>query len=391
MRISDVSTRESTSDRTGSWGKTYRVRLSRGTDDPEWDAFLTRTPGGHHVQTGLWGELKASLGWRVARVVVSRGGRVVAGAQLLARGLPVAGYLRSGWTVGYVPKGPVGCEEAPGLAPLVLAQLHRLARLHGVQYLVVQPPSNGHALTQVLLRGGFRPSPLETVPTATTILDLNRSNEELLAEMKSKTRYNIRLAGRKGVAVREGDEAELRTFYNLLLATGDRQGFGVQPEAYYSLMWRLFSPGGHIKLFLAECDGEPVSGVLLVPFGDTVIFKRGAWSGRCGASHPNESMHWTAISWARAQGYQYYDLEGIDPQVATAIQSGGPPPDLTASGVDAVTRFKLGFGGRVEIYPGAYAYIYNPVLRWGYSTIFPRLEHLRAVQKLKDTVRGVVG
>jgi lipid II:glycine glycyltransferase (peptidoglycan interpeptide bridge formation enzyme) len=113
-----------------------------------------------------------------------------------------------------------------------------------------------------------------------------------------------------------------------------------------------------------------VAAVVAIPFGDTVIYKRGAWSGRQGNRRPNEVLHWTAIKWAKAQGYHYYDFEGIDPRAARAIVHGEPCPDsLTQS----VTSFKLGFGGQVTLFPGAYNYVYNPFLRWAYNTVFPKI------------------
>jgi lipid II:glycine glycyltransferase (peptidoglycan interpeptide bridge formation enzyme) len=166
---------------------------------------------------------------------------------------------------------------------------------------------------------GFRPTSLELAPTATTIVDLEPDVEQILAKMPSKRRYNLRLSQRKGITVREGTEADISTFYRLLQITGQRQSFVPEPEYYLAGMWRILYPHGNIRMFLAEWEGEAIAGTFLVPFGDTVLFKRGAWSGQHGTVFPNEAMHWAGMQWARENGYRFYDLEGIDRDVAEAI------------------------------------------------------------------------
>ncbi len=358
----------------------YQIRVSYDIEDPAWDAFLAETPGGHHVQTSLWAQLKALIGWRTARVVVTRDERIVAGAQMLIRPLPFAG------AIGYVLKGPLIALDDPMLRKAVIEALHRVARGQRVQCLVVQPPDNGDVLARQLPDWGFRPSLLDALPAHAVLMDLTKDLDELLAQMKGKTRYNLRLGERKGITVREGTESDLPTFYQLLVATGQRQQFSIHPEEYFSEMWRLLGQYGYIKLFLAEYAGEAVAALLAIPFGDTVTFKRGAWSGCHGNRHPNEVMHWTVIKWAKAQGYRYYDFEGIDQRIATAIVQGDPLPDSPAQ---TVTSFKLGFGGEVKLTPGTYDYVYNSLLRWAYTTVYPKVANWTVVAKVEDGVRGI--
>jgi lipid II:glycine glycyltransferase (peptidoglycan interpeptide bridge formation enzyme) len=262
--------------------------------------------------------------------------------------------------------------------------LHRVAKVHRTQYLVVQPPCSSEALADQLLRWGFQPSSIHVAPVATVAIDLTKALDDILAQMKSKTRYNIRLSRRKGITVREGTERDLSTFYRLLVATGQRQQFPPYPEAYFSKMWRALVPWRYIRLFLAEYAGEAVSAVLLIPFGDTVIYKKGAWSGRHGKRRPNEALHWAAIKWAKAQGFRYYDLEGIDPKAAGAIVDGRPLP---SSLTETVTRFKLGFGGQVVFYPESYDYAYNPLLRWAYARLGRRIANWSVIENALDRLR----
>lgn len=360
----------------------YQIRVSHELEDPEWDAFLAKTPGGHHVQTSLWAQVKAPLGWRVARVIVTLEEQIVAGAQLLIRPLPLMG------AIGYVPKGPLVTLDDPMLTKLVLDTLHQIARTHRLCYLAVQPPSNGEGLVQQLPHWRFRPSPLEMLPSATVLVDLTKDLDELLGQMKAKTRYNLRLAQRKGITVREGTEHDQHTFYELLVATGQRQQFSSYSKEYFSELWRILRPHGYIKLFLAEYEGEAVSAVLLIPFGDTVIYKRGAWSGRHGNRHPNELIHWTAMMWAKAQGYRYYDFDGIDPKDVKLITDGKAN---SGSLTQTVTSFKLGFAPQVTFFPAIYDYVYNPFLRWAYTTVFPKIANWPMVEKVMNAMRGTGG
>lgn len=379
-----------------------QVRVSEDVEDPAWDAFLAVTPGGHHTQTSLWAQVKVPVGWRVARIIVTREGQIVAGAQVLLRALPLAG------AVGYVPRGPLCAVDEPELTVLVMDELLRLARVRRVWYLAVQPPCNGEALAGVLSGWGLRPSLREVEPTATVVLDLNRSEDDLLAAMKIRTRYNVRLALRKGIVVRQGTESDIPAFHRLLLATGGRQGFSPHPEEYFLRVWRVLGSRGHAKLFLADYEGETLSALFLIAFGPSVYAWRAAWSGRHGSRRPNEAVQWGAIRWARSQGYQHYDFEGIDPRLARDLAEreadGRGAPDerkeakpIPRSGDDlpvtankeTVATFKLGFGGRIVFSPGAYEYVPNPLLRWGYQTLIPGMARWPLVSKLENLVRGI--
>jgi peptidoglycan pentaglycine glycine transferase (the first glycine) len=360
-------------------GPDFRIATSERVDDRDWDAFLAGTPGGDHAQTSLWAALKATVGWTVARVVASRGGEIVGGAQMLLRALPLAG------AVGYVPRGPLCALDDPALARAVVDALRGAARARGVRYLIVQPPLDGHAVARALVAGGFRPTWLEPQPAHAVLIDLSQSLDGLLGQMKGKTRYNLRLGQRRGIAVREGGAEDLDTFYRLLVATGQRQRFPVQSREHFAEMWRLFAPPGHLKLFLAEHEGEAISAALTIPFGDTVTYKRGAWSGRQGNVHANEVLHWAAIGWARAHGYRYYDLEGIDAQTARRVASGEVE---VGAGPRSVTAFKLGFGGKVVLSPGNYDYVSNPLLRQVYAALAPRLVGTRLAVRLESVARG---
>lgn len=356
----------------------FVVHFSNEVAEPAWDAFVSALDGGNHMQTGMWAEVKSTRGWGVCRVVARRNREIVGGAQILIRRLPLVG------AIGYVPRGPVLAEDDPVLMGILLDTLRTLAREQRIHYVLVQP-NHGHPRSAALFETrGFRPSVVQAAPMATVLIDLTRSSEELMARMKGKTRYNVRLGLRKGVTVRSGTEADLTTFHNLLVATGRRNTFPIHPLDYYVAVWRVFDPRGCIKLFVAELEGEPIAALLALTFGNTVTYWRGAWAGEHGALHPNEALHWNAILWAKQRGFRWYDLDGIEVSQAKGLASEAPGEKLTR----ADTSFKAGFGGEYLVSPTACEYIANPALRWASSAMFSTTaRHL--MSRIEAAIRGM--
>ena len=353
----------------------YKVQVSNELEDPEWDTFVATTSGGHHVQTSMWAQLKASLGWRAYRITVRQQRRIIGGAQLLTRPAPIIG------SIGYVTKGPLLGLDDVILENLIMNQIHQVCEANKIHYLIVQPPNNRQDLSARMPNWSFNESllPIAPTPYTTVLIDLRKELKDILSKMRSATRRNIRLAERRGIVVREGSEKELSIFYQALTATANRQNFKEYPEEYWSRFYKIFSVNGNTKIFFATYNEEIVSTLLLVNFGDTVIYKKGGWTGNYKDLHPNELLHWEAIKWAKNQGYQYYDFEGILPEAAIAIQQEGTLPKQFES---TLTRFKLGFGGDVTFYPIAFDIFYNPILRWIYLTLFAKVRNFPGVHDL---------
>jgi peptidoglycan pentaglycine glycine transferase (the first glycine) len=356
----------------------YQLQISDAPDDVAWDDFLAETPAGHHVQTSSWGQLKTQFGGYAVRVIARLNGRIVGGAQMLVRFFPPLG------AVGYVPKGPLIIGGDPALAGFIIHELHRLARQHHVQYLVVQPPDDDTVFVENLENWGFKLCPIEIAPSATTRIDLTSDLDEIFARMQKTTRKRVRRALREGLAGREGTECDLPTFYRLLEKTSQRQGFSAFSEAYYSDMWHLLQARDYIRLFLVEYEGEAISAEIVITFGDTVWAKVKGWSGDYAQSGPNYLMDWTIMEWAKAKGYRWYDLEGIEPNVARAVLRTNHQSEEIEHGP---SKYKLGFGGQVVLCPGAYEYVYNPVLRWGREAIFPRVQDCEIVKRFANRLR----
>ena len=208
-------------------------------------------------------------------------------------------------------------------------------------------------------------------PTATILLDLRLDLETILSQMKSRTRYNIRLSNRKGIYVEEGSEKDLDTYYNLLVATCKRQQFSIYPKKFFIKMWKVFEKNNHIKMFLLKYKGDTVGAQLVVAFGNTVINKLSVWSGEHANLKSNEALQWHTIQWSKSNYYKYYDLEGIDMDSANAILNNTPIPENLRQ---SVTSFKLGFGGKVVLLPGVFDHVYDQTMRLFYDNVLMELK-----------------
>ncbi len=326
----------------------------------QWDAFVASQPHSHILQSSAWGELKGRFGWSADRVAVTTHERICAGALVLFRALP----LRLG-TLAYVPKGPLldfADEEA---TRELLQGLDRLARRHCSILLKIEPDQLADAVfTQQLAELGFRPSPQTVQPPRTITLDLTRSDEEILVAMHPKTRYNIRLAAKKDVIVREAQPADLPAFNALMQTTGERDGFAVHSAAYYEAAYHLFAPAGQATLLVATYQEQVIAGIFVFAQGNRAWYFYGASGEAERQRMPNYALQWAGIQWARARGCTAYDLWGVPDENEATLEARYLERHDDLWGV---YRFKRGFGGKLIRYAGAFDRVYDPLLYQAYK------------------------
>jgi peptidoglycan pentaglycine glycine transferase (the first glycine) len=338
----------------------------------EWDQFLTRYPRAHLLQTGLWGDLKAGFGWEVERLVHGE-----AGAQVLFRKLPL------GLSLAYIPRGPVWGQAgawyasssggSPSGAPVspaafqsacggLLEEIDAVCRRRKAVFLKVEPDV-WEAQPAPPPPPGFLPSPQSIQPPRTIVLDLEGDDEAALNRMKQKTRYNVRLALKKGVIVRP--TTDLRTFHRMLQITGERDAFGVHSLEYYQRAYDLFAPHGKCELLVAEFEHEPLAALMVFVHGPRAWYFYGASANEHRERMPTYLLQWEAMRWARQQGCTEYDLWGVPDEDESTLEA---QFDRRADGLWGVYRFKRGFGGRLIRSAGAWDKVYNAPLyalyRW---------------------------
>jgi lipid II:glycine glycyltransferase (peptidoglycan interpeptide bridge formation enzyme) len=334
--------------------------ITTEVDRETWDAFVAAHPAGHLLQTWAWGELKARFGWRAAHVAVMDNSGLQAGAQVLFRALPL------GRSLAYIPKGPLVDWTDRSQAGALLAGLHQLCRRKHSPFLKIEPHApDTLALRQAICAHGFVVSPFTLQPPRTIVVDISPAEDDILAAMKQKTRYNIRLAERKGVIVRPGSVEHVPVFHQLMRITGQRDQFGVHSLDYFRAMLGLFGPDRAV-LLLAEVDREPVAAVIVLTHGSTGYYLFGASSDAHREKMPAYLLQWEAIRWAKAHGCESYDLWGIPDADEATLEGEFAARSEAADGLWGVYRFKRGFGGQVTRAAGAFDYVYQRPLYWLY-------------------------
>lgn len=359
------------------------MELFQGTAQA-WNGLVASLPDPHLLQTWEWSRVKAAYGWEPQPWTWVEGGRVLAAAMLLRRRLPVRG-MAPRLSVLYAPKGPLLDWGQAGIRARVLDDLQRYARQQGSIFLKIDPDvslgwgipgsgddravEDGAIVQRELVVRGWGYSPDQVQYRNTVLIDLRGTEEQLLARMKQKTRYNLRLAGRKGVSVRPGGAQDLQNLYRMYAETATRDGFVIREERYYRTVWETFlrQQEPACEPLVAEVDGVPVAGIFVFRFAGKAYYLYGMSLAAHREKMPNYLLQWEAIRRAKAGGCLSYDLWGA-PEV---FDERDP--------LWGVFRFKEGLGGQVRRTLGAWDYAPRPLLYRLYTRVIPRvLDWMRA-------------
>jgi peptidoglycan pentaglycine glycine transferase (the first glycine) len=352
--------------------------------------MISRLPNPHFLQTYEWGQVKAKYGWEPLYAVwtdkqfsvISDQSSVpencVAAALILKRQIISNGFAAR-LSILYSPKGPLLDWINESLRNRVLNDLQSFAKKQGAIFLKMDPDvvigtgvsqsegdvpeKGGQAVMSELKRKGWEYSSDQIQFKNTVLIDLNPAEEELLARMKQKTRYNIRLAEKKGVVLRVGKPEDLPMLYKMYAETSVRDGFVIRDEGYYKTVWTLFmnSADPTCEPLIAEVDGEPVAAIFVFYFAGRAYYVYGMSRDVHREKMPNYLLQWEAMKRAKAKGCAMYDLWGA-PEVFNESDS-----------LWGVYRFKEGLGGRVVRTLGAWDFAPNPLWYKMYSEIIPRL------------------
>jgi lipid II:glycine glycyltransferase (peptidoglycan interpeptide bridge formation enzyme) len=317
----------------------------------------------------MWGDFKSRWGWTMrALALPGEDGKHTAAALVLQRRLGRLPYFFL-----YVPRGPLFAYDDDALRERVLDDLQALARREGAIFVKIDPdvvlsrglePERpdpvGAAWQESLESRGWRFSNDQVQFRNTVLLDLDQDEESLLAAMKSKTRYNIRLAARKEVEVRKVGPEAFPAIVEMYSTTAERNQFGIRPAAYYLDAWQSLYDAGMAQPFLAEFEGVPLAAVIVVRFGELALYMYGASNERERNRMPAHLLQWEAIRWAKAQGCRVYDFWGA------------PDEFVESDPLWGVWRFKAGFEGQVVRHIGAWDYPARPFWYWLFTAALPR-------------------
>lgn len=323
-------------------------------DRPQlFDHYVSTHPHGDLLQTTSWGQLKACSGWDWYPLAVLEKGLVRGTALLLAKKLP---YFPG--SLFYSPRGPL--FSSPQALKALWDAGRDLARRKGALVWKMDPalPLGKGEWASLAREHKLRlvPTGLDFAgvqPRFVMVLDLQKNLERLLEDMKSKTRYNIRYAQRKGVRILQVQEkGELDTFYNLLQETAQRENFLIRPLLYFQSIWDHLVSKKMAQFFLAYHQETPLAAALAFRLGKKVWYVYGASANQKRNLQAAHLIQWALISWAKGLGCHTYDFRGV---------SGDLNPENPLYGL---YRFKEGFGARLREYVGEYDL---PISRGGYA------------------------
>ena len=312
------------------------------------------------LQTTQWLEFQKSLGRKVWRY--DAGGIT---ANIIQHDLPFGmNYL-------YIPHGPVidfELQRAPSqkegaLCNEFVAYIKELAREEKSIFVKMEPLDD--KVPEVLHQFKFKKSAKEIQPKRSVIIDLTQSEEELLAQMHHKTRYNIRVAEKHGIVAKPSDRIDI--FWKLLQKTSKRDRFASHHKSYYENLLKFFSADNSIRadLILALKDERPISdvhdhalaGAIILTAGDTAYYMHGASDHDARALMAPYALHWDIIKYLKQQGVAHYDLWGIDHQRwpgVTRFKLGWLGSPTRATPEAPSRREHVGSGGRQIEYPGTF-------------------------------------
>ena len=305
----------------------------------DWKTFLEKQENVHILQTAQWGELKSRFGWEVHAFVNQQ-----YGAQVLLRNLPL------GFHIGYIPMGPIGVPNQD-----LLEEIQLFCKRNKCIFLKIEPDIwkdeyLGSAI-QPLLVGLTESKSIQ--PANTVVLNLNGDPEEWLSRMKQKTRYNVRLAEKKGVVIEESTSID--TFHSLMVETGERDAFGVHSKEYYQAAFDLFQSSDTCKLFIASYEGTPLAGIMVFISGDRAWYFYGASNNIERNRMPTYLIQYEAMKYCAERGCTSYDLWGIPDADAETLENEFMN---RKDGLWSVYRFKRGFGGEIKRMVGAWDQVY---------------------------------
>ena len=313
----------------------------------EFEDFIQRHPKGHFAQSSMWGRQKSAWTWR-AVAVRNSDGSIRGAMSMLIRKVPIFPA-----SMMYICRGPVcGLDDREAFGEL-LAGAKAMAKEHKCYVIKIDPdvPKENTAFREMLESFGFQimesGKNFESIqPKFVFRLYLKgRNEEELLASFTQKTRYNIRLASRKGVEVRICGQEMVEDFTRIMVETGVRDNFVTRDAAYFSNM--LKNLGEHCRLYMAFHEGKPIAGTLAIWFGDKVWYLYGASSNEHRNLMPNYLLQWNMIRWAVEKGCAVYDFRGV---------SGDLSEDNPLYGL---YKFKKGFNGDFTEFVGEMDLVLN--------------------------------
>ena len=350
------------------------MNLSKNEEE-QLKKFLNENPKTNFLQSPEWAKVKTE--WENEFIIVKNdNGEIKGTMSILLRKVPIFNRY-----IMYAPRGFVCDPHDKETLQKLFEEAKKIAKKYKAFIFKLDPDIsvNDESFAQIVKELGIKTKKniknIKQVIQPKYVFRLNvkdKTEEELLKSFHEKTRYNIRLSARKGVTVREGKKEDLKTFYDIMLQTGKRDGFFIRPISYFE---RVYNEMGeeHVKILFAEFEGKQIATVMPILYGNKVWYLYGGSTNEHRNLMATYLMQWEMIKWAVNSKCEWYDFRGV---------SGFKDPKDPQYGV---YKFKKGFNGDFIEFINEMYIVFNPIM----NTIFNISEAIyKFVFKLKDKIQG---
>ncbi|MBI2315224.1 peptidoglycan bridge formation glycyltransferase FemA/FemB family protein [Candidatus Daviesbacteria bacterium] len=308
----------------------------------------------HVIQSWEWGEFRKSLDIPVLRYGIYQNNKLTAAFQLVLHKIPFTNQY-----IGYLPKGPDPDKQ-------LAEALKEIGKKNNCAFVKIEPDIEQVSGDRLQVTDGFTKSPKPLFTKYNFVLDLTKSEEELLKNMHSKTRYNIRVAQRHGVKVEsKTDDAAFKDYLKLYFDTTKRQGYHGHNQYYHQQVWETLKKVGLVRLIIAYYKNQPLTAWMLLNFKDTLYYPYGGSSKAHQEVMANNLVAWEAIKLGKKLGLKKFDMWG-------ALGPDADPKDPWYG----FHRFKQGYGGRLVEYISTYDLVFN----WPIYLAFTAIDRLTPIK-----------
>lgn len=337
--------------------------------------FLQKHKKGHFLQSPEWANVKSEWINKVI-LVEDDEGNIKGSMSLLIRN------FKNITSIMYSPRGPVCDPHDKETFEALVNAAKKLAKQYKSFIFRVDPdiPNDDEEFKKIAKEIGFKikedVKDFNEVIQPRYVFRLNvagKTEEELLKSFHEKTRYNIRLATRKGVTIREGNRDDLKIFHKIMIETGVRDNFLIRPLEYFEKMYDELAPK-YMKVLIAMYEDKPIAAVIPIIYGNKVWYLYGASSNEYRNVMPNYLLQWEQIKLALANNCDIYDFRGVSGHVDENHPQYG------------IYKFKKGFNGDFVEFVGELYMVLNPFMNFMYDKfgmLYRKIQIKKAMKKEK--------
>ena len=346
------------------------MKLLQEQDKENYKNFLKNHPRCNFQQSLEWGEVKTN--WKKEVILsLDENENIIGSLCIWIRKIPIFGNLM------YSTRGPICDIYNEKVIKDLTDGANELAKKYNAFVLRIEPDilKKDDKFREIAEKVGFKIKDDskdfkdEIQPRFVFRLNIkNKTEDEIFQNFHSKTRYNIRLAIKKGVVIREGSKDDLKDFYKIMIETGQRDDFIIRSLEYFEKMYDCLAPE-HMKLLMAYHENKPIAGIIPIMYGNKVWYLYGASSNSYRNLMPNYLLQWTMIKEAIQRGADIYDFRGV----SGVVDENHPQYGLY--------RFKKGFGAEFTEFIGEVYIPYKKLTYKMYKLAEKMFRSLRTIKK----------